>query len=123
MKSTHKTVLLVSRVLNAAENPLQEGSTFGDRDIFEAFAEANFPLLDSLDFDTALRYTDEENFGSEVTWRARLAWRPLDYLTLSGSAGTSYRAPNLREQFLAGQGRRRRQGAPILATPVQLLNA
>jgi iron complex outermembrane receptor protein len=90
--------------LNSAENPLQEGSTFGDRDIFEAFAEANFPLLDSLDFDAALRYTDEENFGSEVTWRARLAWRPLDYLTLSGSVGTSYRAPNLREQFLAGQG-------------------
>jgi len=90
--------------LNAAENPLQEGSTFGDRDIFEAFAEANFPLLESLDFDAALRYTDEENFGSEVTWRVRLAWRPVDYLTLSGSAGTSYRAPNLREQFLAGQG-------------------
>jgi len=90
--------------LNAAENPLQEGSTFGDRDIFEAFAEVNFPLLDSLDFDTALRFTDEENFGSETTWRARLAWRPLDYLTLSGSVGTSYRAPNLREQFLAGQG-------------------
>ena len=90
--------------LNTAESPLQEGSTFGDRDIFEAFAEANFPLLDSLDFDTALRYTDEENFGSQTTWRARFAWRPVDYLTLSGSAGTSFRAPNLREQFLAGQG-------------------
>jgi len=60
-------------------------------------------LLESLDFDAAARFTDEENFGSETTWRARLAWRPLDYLSLSGSVGTSYRAPNLREQFLGGQ--------------------
>ena len=89
--------------LNAAESPLQEGSTIGERDIFEAFVEINLPLLESLDFDAAARYTDEENFGSETTWRARLAWRPLDYLSLSGSVGTSFRAPNLREQFLGGQ--------------------
>ena len=89
--------------LNAAESPLQEGTTIGERDIFEAFVEINLPLLESLDFDAAARFTDEENFGSETTWRARLAWRPLDYLSLSGSVGTSYRAPNLREQFLGGQ--------------------
>ncbi len=90
--------------LNAAENPLREGSTIGERDIIEAFAEARFPLLDNLEFDTAVRFTDEENFGSELTWRGRLSWTPIDYLTLSGSVGTSYRAPNLREQFLDGQG-------------------
>jgi iron complex outermembrane receptor protein len=89
--------------LNAAESPLQEGTTIGDREIFEAFVEINLPLLESLDFDAAARFTDEENFGSETTWRARLAWRPLDYLSLSGSVGTSFRAPNLREQFLGGQ--------------------
>lgn len=92
------------RGLNAAENPLQEGETIGERDIFELFGELNVPLLDTVNLDTAVRYTDEENFGQETTWRARLAWSPLDYLTLSGSAGTSFRAPNLREQFLAAQG-------------------
>lgn len=90
--------------LNAAENPLQEGETIGQRDVMEVFGEINVPLLDTLNMDAAVRYTDEENFGEETTWRLRLAWSPLDYLTLSGSAGTSYRAPNLREQFLAGQG-------------------
>ncbi len=89
---------------NAAENPLQEGETIGDRDIWEVFGEVNVPILDSLNFDAAARYTEEENFGNETTWRARLAWSPLDYLTLSASAGTSFRAPNLREQFLADQG-------------------
>jgi iron complex outermembrane receptor protein len=87
-----------------SENPLQEGETIGERDLIEVFGEINVPLLESLQVDGALRYTDEENFGSETTWRARIAWSPLDYLTLSASAGTSFRAPNLREQFLAGQG-------------------
>jgi iron complex outermembrane receptor protein len=90
--------------LIAAENPLQEGETIGDRDLIEVFGEVNVPLLDNLQVDGALRYTDEENFGSETTWRGRISWSPLDYLTLSASAGTSFRAPNLREQFLAGQG-------------------
>jgi iron complex outermembrane receptor protein len=90
--------------LIAAENPLQEGETIGERDLIEVFGEVNVPLLDSLQIDGALRYTDEENFGSETTWRARVSYSPLDYLTLSASIGTSFRAPNLREQFLAGQG-------------------
>jgi len=90
--------------LNAAENPLQEGETVGSRDIWEVYGEINIPLLENLDFDGAVRYTDEENFGNETTWRARIIWTPLDYLALSASAGTSFRAPNLREQFLADQG-------------------
>lgn len=90
--------------LNAAEIPLQEGETIGSRDITEVFGEISVPLLDSLSFDAAVRFTDEENFGSETTWRARIAWAPADYFSLSGSAGTSFRAPNLREQFLADQG-------------------
>jgi iron complex outermembrane receptor protein len=90
--------------LIAAESPLQEGETIGDRDLIEVFGEVNVPLLDNLQVDGALRYTDEENFGSETTWRGRISWSPLDYLTLSASIGTSFRAPNLREQFLAGQG-------------------
>jgi iron complex outermembrane receptor protein len=89
---------------NAAENPLQEGETIGEREIWEVFGEVNVPIVDSVNFDAAARYTEEENFGNETTWRARLAWTPLDYLTLSASAGTSFRAPNLREQFLADQG-------------------
>jgi len=90
--------------LNAAENPLQEGETIGEREIVEAFGEISIPILDNLNFDAAARFTDEENFGQETTWRARVAYAPLDYLVLSASAGTSFRAPNLREQFLADQG-------------------
>jgi iron complex outermembrane receptor protein len=90
--------------LNAAENPLQEGETIGERDIWEVYGEINVPLLETLSLDAAVRYTDEENFGNETTWRGRFIWAPVDYLALSASAGTSFRAPNLREQFLADQG-------------------
>lgn len=108
--------------LNAAENPLQEGETIGERDIVEAFGELNVPILDTLGMDLAARYTDEENFGEETTWRARISWAPLDYLSLSASAGTSYRAPNLREQFLADQGGGIGGGGdPCLNRNIQLL--
>lgn len=93
----------------AAENPLTEGATNGDRDIIDWYAEFTAPLIagrdwvDLLQVEGAVRYTDEENFGSKTTWRARASYRPVDWASLSASWGTSFRAPNLREQFLADQ--------------------
>ncbi len=95
---------------NAAESPLQEGETSGARNIWEVFGEVSIPLLQDkeyakdLSLDLAGRYTDESNFGSEFTYRIRLSYSPVEYLSMSGTLGTSYRAPNLREQFLADQG-------------------
>jgi iron complex outermembrane receptor protein len=88
----------------AAENPLTEGETFGSRDLFDAYAEFYIPLVqDRLAIEVAGRYTDESNFGSEETERFRITYTPSDNVTLSASYGTSFRAPNLREQFLADQ--------------------
>ena len=58
---------------------------------------------DSLEIEAALRYTDESNFGEETTGRFRATWQPNDLLSFSASYGTSFRAPNLREQFLGDQ--------------------
>lgn len=96
--------------LNAAENPLVEGQTVGSRHFTEFFGEVNIPLItdrpgiELLNVDGAVRYTDESNFGSDVTYRARVQYRPNDWVSISGGYGTSFRAPNLREQFLADQG-------------------
>lgn len=95
---------------NAAESPSTEGNTIGSRRFYEFFGEVNIPLIEdkplvySLNIDGAVRYTNESNFGGGVTYRGRLQYRPTDYISLSGAYGTSYRAPNLREQFLADQG-------------------
>ena len=94
---------------NAAESPLTEGDTDGSRSVNSVFAEVSLPILvdqdmaDLLEFEAAVRYTDESNFGDEITTRARLTYKPVDWVILSGSFGTSFRAPNLREQFLANQ--------------------
>ncbi len=96
--------------LNAAENPLQEGDTIGSRWIYDLYGEVTLPLLvdrpfiERFQIDGAVRFTEEKNFGSEVTYRVGALYRPVHYLTLSGSFNTSFRAPNLREQFLADQG-------------------
>ncbi len=93
----------------AAENPLTEGETKGSRDLFDAYAEVNVPLIEgrpgieSLGLEAAVRFTDESNFGSETTFRFRATYQPNDWITASASFGTSFRAPNLREQFLANQ--------------------
>lgn len=96
--------------LNVAENPLPEGDTVGDRDFFEFFGEVYLPLvrdlpfIERLDVEGAVRYTEESNFGADVTYRVRGVYQPMNWFTLSAGWGTSFRAPNLREQFLADQG-------------------
>lgn len=95
---------------NAAEAPSSEGNTNGARRFYEFFGEVNIPLIrekpliDLLQIDGAVRYTNESNFGDDVTYRARALYRPVNWFQLSGAYGTSFRAPNLREQFLADQG-------------------
>ena len=49
------------------------------------------------------RLTDDEYYGSAWTGAAKVAWRPISSLLIRGTAGTSYRAPNLRELFLRAQ--------------------
>ena len=95
--------------LVTAENPQQEGDSVGSRSLKEAYIEGVIPILldksfaDVLEVEAALRYTEESNFGNETTGRFRATWRMNEILALSGSFGTSFRAPNLREQFLGDQ--------------------
>ncbi|PLK22797.1 hypothetical protein C0V72_12905 [Porphyrobacter sp. TH134] len=87
----------------------QEGLTRGSRDFREVFGEIDIPLvvgrpgIELLNLDGAVRYTDETNFGDDLTFRTRLQYKPVTWFSLSGGYGTSFRAPNLRESFLADQ--------------------
>ena len=95
--------------LNAAENPLQEGETAGTRTTFDIYGEISAPVVvdaswaEVLQIDLALRYTDDENFGDKTVYKIGALWRLNDYVAFSSSFNTSFRAPNLREQFLADQ--------------------
>lgn len=80
----------------------------GSKWIREAYAEIDIPVLADvpgtreLNINLSGRVTDEELYGTAGTYSAKLGWRPVDPLLLRFSYGTSFRAPNLRENFLIG---------------------
>ncbi|MCH8944033.1 MAG: TonB-dependent receptor [Proteobacteria bacterium] len=81
----------------------------GDKDTKEFFAEIELPLLagvpafQELTVNLSVRHTDDEIYGGAWTESFKLGWRPVDSLLIRATFGTSFRAPNLRELFLAGQ--------------------
>jgi len=80
----------------------------GEKWTKEFFAELELPLLaqlpaaEELTVNISTRRTEDEFYGSAWTYSGKLAYRPVDSLLLRGTVGTSFRAPNLRENFLLG---------------------
>jgi iron complex outermembrane receptor protein len=86
-----------------------DGGATGSKATKELFGEVELPLLAGVPFAEELivnlsaRYTDDEYYGDDTTWSAKLGWRPVSSLLLRATAGTSFRAPNVRETFLEDQ--------------------
>jgi len=81
----------------------------GSKNIYEVFGEIDLPLMsgqtlvEDLRVNVSGRLTEDEFYGTNGTYSAKLGWRPIQQLLLKFSYGTSFRSPNLRELFLAGQ--------------------
>lgn len=81
----------------------------GSRNLKEAYMETEFrllegkPLADELLLNLSGRWTDESTYGSHLTYSVKLRYSPVEALDIRISNGTSFRAPNAREQFLLGQ--------------------
>ena len=77
----------------------------GERWLREVFTELEVPLISDrpfvhdLSFNVAARWTEEENFGEETTFRVQGQYAPVSWLRARSTFGTSFRAPNLGEQF------------------------
>lgn len=89
--------------ISASESTDIEGDTIGSTWIADAYAEIELPLHDMFTLNLSGRYTEEKNFGDETTWSAKAQFAPTENFRIRATAGTTFRAPNLREQFLAGQ--------------------
>lgn len=80
------------------------GST-GKRWLREAFVELDAPLVQDKPFvrelsvNLSARWTEEANFGEETTFRIQGQYAPVDWFRARATYGTSFRAPNLGEQF------------------------
>lgn len=80
----------------------------GDRSIKEIFLETELQLLQDVpgakewSLNLAGRWTDESTYGSDTTYSIKTIYSPIEEITFRGTYGTSFRAPNAREQFLRG---------------------
>ena len=87
----------------------EEVSFDAGTEFLEVFMETEVPILkgaplaEELTLTGAARWTEEQQFGALWTYRLQGIYRPVDWITTSLSYGTTYRAPNLREQALPGQ--------------------
>ncbi|KIC60560.1 TonB-dependent receptor [Brevundimonas nasdae] len=80
--------------------------TRGSDSVKEVFGEIEAPILADMPFAKELtlngsfRYTDYDSYGDDTTYKIGLVYRPIDWVTVRGTYGTSYRAPALFEQFV-----------------------
>lgn len=87
----------------------------------ELFAETEFQLvrgkkfMEELTLTASARYTKHSLYDGAWTYAFKGIYRPTEWLTLRGTYGTSYRAPNARENFL-----RQQTGFPTLSDPCQV---
>ncbi len=96
--------------LTLAENVWQgatRGVTRGDDRTYAFFAEVDVPLLadkplvNRLDFNGAVRYTEVRSYGSGTTYQLGLNWALTPALRLRSTFGTSFRTPSLYELYLS----------------------
>jgi iron complex outermembrane receptor protein len=86
-----------------------DSGVLGKKTTTEIYGELDIPLVADktlfrqLDLNISGRITDDEFYGTNGTYSVKGGWRPFDSLVLKGSLGTSFRAPNLRENFLRPQ--------------------
>ena len=81
----------------------------GQKDTQELIAEIELPLIagrpgvEEFTVNLSARHTKDEFYPGSWTYSGKFAYRPNNTLLLRGTVGTSYRAPNLRENFMLGQ--------------------
>ncbi|NNU15036.1 TonB-dependent receptor [Parvularcula sp. ZS-1/3] len=93
----------------ASPTTSREGDTIGRTELKEFFLETEIPVFkgrqfaEELTFGASARWTEDEVFGSLWTYGFNANYLPVEWLRLRGTYGTTFKAPNLRQQFLAQQ--------------------
>jgi iron complex outermembrane receptor protein len=64
-------------------------------DVFAVFGELQVPLTDTIEAQLALRYEDLGPSGTTTNPKIAVRWDASEWLTLRGSLGTTFKAPDL----------------------------
>ncbi len=63
-------------------------------DVWAGFVEASWPLADTLELQTAIRFENHQgNIGSSINPKIAALWSPVDYIDVRASFATGFRAP------------------------------
>lgn len=68
-------------------------------DVSEIYGEVKVPVLESLELNGAIRYSDYSTFGGTTTGKLGFLWRPVEDFVFRGTYSTGFRAPNLGELY------------------------
>lgn len=80
----------------------------GSIDVYGFFGELSLPVFDRLEVQAAVRYEDYGgSIGSTVDPKFSARWDALDWLSVRGSFGTSFRAPNVSQNAITEAGTQR----------------
>jgi iron complex outermembrane recepter protein len=83
----------------AGSAPLREG----DRDIWAAAIEMNFPILKNLEVGASVRHDDYSDFGSTTNPKVSVKYTPVQNLLMRGSYNTGFAAPTLTQLYVPNQ--------------------
>ena len=61
--------------------------------------DLDMPLVESLEFEGAVRFVDNSVAGQDTTWTAGLRYRPIEDIEFRGNFTESIRAPSITELF------------------------
>jgi len=99
----------VAAQANGIYNFVTSGITRGSDTVDELYGELGIPILADRPFAQLLelnlsgRFTHYKSYGSDFTYHVNAQWAPNEFFRLRGNYGTSFRAPNLFEQFVGDQ--------------------
>lgn len=85
------------------------GRTAGSDSVSEVYAEVGVPLMrdgflgEALDLTLSGRYVDYDSYGEGDVYKIGLNWALTDNFRIRATQGTSFRAPQLYELYLANQ--------------------
>lgn len=94
------SLLVAGDALGNAQDPVS-----GSIEVAEVYGEIHIPvirdvpLIESLDVDFALRYSDYDLFGGDENYKIGLNWQVFPDLKLRGTYSTAFRAPSVTELY------------------------
>ncbi|MEP0176267.1 MAG: TonB-dependent receptor [Paraglaciecola sp.] len=84
-----------------------------DRDSFGVYVDASTDITDAFFLQTALRYEDYSDFGSEIVGKVAAKLSITDEINLRSSFGTGFRAPTPGQQGTTNVSTRLPDGLPV----------